>query len=208
MHRISSTDEKSQSIPVNGIASQWTLNLSNAALLQLTEQKGSHGPPPQRHLITAPCGHKVSQGYCGRVSSCQLAPRPDWSRSQIGVGVATVREGCGCVKGSANGRIPDAAQAARTSVGGSAQISGDAARSRAARQRADRAIRKSTKRACHVRGWVEWRCLDDVPCKRAWHLTTMGRKALNSPARRSRAIPVRLPNAQAPLAANSSLHEA
>ncbi len=27
------------------------------------------------------------------------------------------------------------------------------------------AIRKSTKRACQVRGWVEWRCLDDVPCK-------------------------------------------
>ncbi len=70
------------------------------------------------------------------------------------------------------------------------------------------AIRKSTKRACQVRGWVEWRCIDDLPGLRAWHLTTMGRKALKSPARRSRAIPVRLPNAQAPLAANSSLHEA
>ena len=70
------------------------------------------------------------------------------------------------------------------------------------------AVRKSTKRACQVRGWVEWRCLDDLRGLRAWHLTTMGRKALKSPARRSRAIPVRLPNAQAPLAANSSLHEA
>ncbi len=50
-------------------------------------------------------------------------------------------------------------------------------------------IRKSTKRACQVRGWVEWRCLDDLPGLRAWHLTITGRNALNSPARLSRAIP-------------------
>jgi hypothetical protein len=56
------------------------------------------------------------------------------------------------------------------------------------------AIRKSTKRACQVRGWVEWRSLDNVPGIRAWHLTTIGRNALNSPARRGRAIPAQLPN--------------
>ena len=56
------------------------------------------------------------------------------------------------------------------------------------------AIRKSTKRACQVRGWVEWRCLDGLPGIRAWHLTTMGRKALKSPGRRNRAISVRLAN--------------
>src|SRR5262245_30241813 len=42
------------------------------------------------------------------------------------------------------------------------------------------AIRKSTKRACQVRGWVEWRCIDQCPGMRAWHLTVIGRKALNS----------------------------
>jgi hypothetical protein len=42
------------------------------------------------------------------------------------------------------------------------------------------AVRKSTKRACQVRGWVEWRCLDNLPGMRAWHLTIIGRKALTS----------------------------
>ncbi len=54
-------------------------------------------------------------------------------------------------------------------------------------------VRKSTKRACQVRGWVEWRCLDDVPRLRAWHLTIVGRNALNAPERRSRAVPAQLP---------------
>jgi len=45
------------------------------------------------------------------------------------------------------------------------------------------AVRKSTKRACQVRGWVEWRCLDKLPGMRAWHLTIVGRKALNFSAR-------------------------
>jgi hypothetical protein len=45
------------------------------------------------------------------------------------------------------------------------------------------AVRKSTKRACQVRGWVEWRCLDALPGIRAWHLTVIGRKALNFAAR-------------------------
>jgi hypothetical protein len=53
------------------------------------------------------------------------------------------------------------------------------------------AVRKATKRACQVRGWVEWRSPDNSPSVRAWHLTIIGRKALNSPARRvdSRAPP-------------------
>src|SRR5436190_14863899 len=42
------------------------------------------------------------------------------------------------------------------------------------------AVRKSTKRACQVRGWVEWRCLDRSPGVRAWHLTMIGRKVLNA----------------------------
>jgi hypothetical protein len=70
------------------------------------------------------------------------------------------------------------------------------------------AVRKSTKRACQVRGWVEWRYLDDLPGLRAWHLTIIGRNALNSPARRIRAIPRRLPNAQSPEPVDSSVHEA
>jgi len=41
-------------------------------------------------------------------------------------------------------------------------------------------VRKSTKRACQVRGWVEWRCLDLCPGVRAWHLTMIGRKVLNA----------------------------
>src|SRR5438093_1433267 len=43
------------------------------------------------------------------------------------------------------------------------------------------AVRNSTKRACRVRGWVEWRCFDGFPGVRAWHLTIIGRNALNSP---------------------------
>ena len=53
------------------------------------------------------------------------------------------------------------------------------------------AIRKSTKRACQVRGWVEWRCFDGSPGVRAWHLTATGRNALNSSARRSAPAPAR-----------------
>ena len=67
------------------------------------------------------------------------------------------------------------------------------------------AVRKSTKRACQVRGWVEWKCLDDLPGLRAWHLTIIGRNALNSPARPSRAIQARLPNPQSPMPADSSV---
>ena len=47
------------------------------------------------------------------------------------------------------------------------------------------AIRKITKRACQVRGWVEWRGPDGHPDHRAWHLTIIGRNMLNSPARRN-----------------------
>jgi hypothetical protein len=41
------------------------------------------------------------------------------------------------------------------------------------------AIRKITKRACQVRGWVEWRCIDQCSGVRAWHLTLIGRNTLN-----------------------------
>src|SRR6266550_2917595 len=60
------------------------------------------------------------------------------------------------------------------------------------------AVRKSTKRACQVRGWVEWRCLDGFSGLRAWHLTIIGRNALNFPARRHRAVPTPLPNRNRP----------
>ena len=46
------------------------------------------------------------------------------------------------------------------------------------------AVRKSTKRACQVRGWIEWRFLDNFSAAKAWHLTVAGRKALNRWARR------------------------
>ena len=46
-------------------------------------------------------------------------------------------------------------------------------------------IRKATKRACRVRGWVEWRRTDGVPERRAWHLTIAGQKALSLLRRRS-----------------------
>jgi hypothetical protein len=52
------------------------------------------------------------------------------------------------------------------------------------------AFRKTTKRACQVRGWVEWRCQDEFPGVRGWHLTSLGRKALNSPRRAIRAMSV------------------
>ena len=45
------------------------------------------------------------------------------------------------------------------------------------------AIRRITKRACQVRGWVEWRCLDGSPGTRAWHMTVVGRKALEVSSR-------------------------
>ena len=51
------------------------------------------------------------------------------------------------------------------------------------------AIRKITKRACHVRGWVEWRCIDQSPGVRAWHLTVIGRNALNALMRRQSSKP-------------------
>jgi hypothetical protein len=53
------------------------------------------------------------------------------------------------------------------------------------------AIRKITKRACQVRGWVEWRCRDGLPGVRAWHVTIIGRNVLNPPARRSPGEPAR-----------------
>jgi hypothetical protein len=56
------------------------------------------------------------------------------------------------------------------------------------------AVRRSTKRACQVRGWVEWRCLDNFPGIRAWHLTVIGSNALNFPTRTSRDIEGRSPN--------------
>src|SRR5262249_31496470 len=46
------------------------------------------------------------------------------------------------------------------------------------------AVRKATRRACQVRGWVEWRSPDNSPNVRAWHLTIIGGKVLNSPTRR------------------------
>ena len=42
------------------------------------------------------------------------------------------------------------------------------------------AVLKTTKRACQVRGWVEWRSLDNFPGMRAWHLTIIGQKAVTS----------------------------
>src|SRR5204863_10025045 len=48
-------------------------------------------------------------------------------------------------------------------------------------------IRRSTKRACQVRGWVEWRCVDGFPGTRAWHMTVVGRKALEASLRFFRA---------------------
>ena len=44
------------------------------------------------------------------------------------------------------------------------------------------AVRKGTKRACQVRGWVEWKSLDNFPGIKAWHLTIVGRRALNRSA--------------------------
>ena len=49
------------------------------------------------------------------------------------------------------------------------------------------AVRKATKRACQVRGWVEWRGPDGHPDLRAWHLTIIGRNTLKPRARHSRA---------------------
>ncbi len=43
-------------------------------------------------------------------------------------------------------------------------------------------VRKGTKRACQVRGWVEWRSLDNFPGVMAWHLTIIGQKVF-APAR-------------------------
>jgi hypothetical protein len=56
------------------------------------------------------------------------------------------------------------------------------------------AVRKSTKRACQVRGWAEWRCLDASPGVRAWHLTIIGRNALNYSGQR-RGLPFGRPPA-------------
>ena len=49
-------------------------------------------------------------------------------------------------------------------------------------------IRRITKRACQVRGWVEWRCVDGYPQLRAWHLTVVGRKMLESSRQLPRAL--------------------
>jgi hypothetical protein len=59
-------------------------------------------------------------------------------------------------------------------------------------------FRIATKRACQVRGWVEWRRHDEFPDIRGWHLTVIGRKALNSPSRASRALFVRAQAAPLP----------
>jgi hypothetical protein len=65
-------------------------------------------------------------------------------------------------------------------------------------------FRIATKRACQVRGWVEWRCRDEFPGIRGWHLTIIGRKALNSPRRSSRAMFVRARPAPVPKSPNDS----
>jgi hypothetical protein len=43
-----------------------------------------------------------------------------------------------------------------------------------------RTVRTMTKRACQVRGWVEWRPIDGFPGVSAWHLTIIGREVLKS----------------------------
>src|ERR671939_2133565 len=45
------------------------------------------------------------------------------------------------------------------------------------------ATRKATKRACQMRGWVEWRSIDGRAGTRAWHRTLPGRHALKGAAR-------------------------
>ncbi len=61
-------------------------------------------------------------------------------------------------------------------------------------------VRKATKRACQVRGWIEWRSLDQIAGVKAWHLTIIGGRVLNSLARRvdSRSS-AQLPNARTPV---------
>src|SRR2546421_706915 len=49
------------------------------------------------------------------------------------------------------------------------------------------ATRRATKRACQVRGWVEWRRTDGLPDHKAWHLTIAGQKALIPPLQASSA---------------------
>ena len=46
------------------------------------------------------------------------------------------------------------------------------------------AVPKATKRACQVRGWAEWKPLDQAPNLPAWHLTIVGRAVLSSRPRR------------------------
>ena len=41
-------------------------------------------------------------------------------------------------------------------------------------------IPKATKRACQVRGWVEWKRLDGLLGLKVWYLTMTGRRALLS----------------------------
>jgi hypothetical protein len=52
-------------------------------------------------------------------------------------------------------------------------------------------VRKATKRACQIRGWVEWRCRNDLPGLRAWHLTVLGQNVLSPPAPRGSREPAR-----------------
>src|SRR5215471_6144019 len=61
------------------------------------------------------------------------------------------------------------------------------------------AVRRSTKRACQVRGWVEWRCLEDPSDVKAWHLTIAGQKALKFSATLYHSTPTRSPNASRPV---------
>lgn len=60
------------------------------------------------------------------------------------------------------------------------------------------AIRKSTKRACHVRGWAEWKYVDGDCGLKAWHITDLGRNALDFTVRHARPGIYRLLAAQPP----------
>src|SRR5262249_32558537 len=53
------------------------------------------------------------------------------------------------------------------------------------------AVRRSTKRACQVRGWVEWRCLEDPSDVKAWHSRSpVRRRHLTIRYRLDRPMPV------------------
>jgi hypothetical protein len=60
------------------------------------------------------------------------------------------------------------------------------------------AIRKSTKRACHVRAWAAWKYVDGDRGLKAWHITDLGRNALDFTVRHARPGMYRLLGAQPP----------